>query len=278
MSESRTPFALSPWVRRLLLATGGVYLLQLSIFTGPWLAETFGFRPDALLSRPWTAVTFAFIHGSFLHVLGNMFGLFVFGVPVERRLGSRTFVRLYLAATLGGALLSLLLAPLTGDGLIIGASAGVFGVLLAFVLEWPDAPVFVFPLPFPIRVRWLAIGFAGLSLLFGLLPARDGVAHMAHLGGFAGAWLYLRGGRWLARPRTLRVTERPPAVLVRPPAADATRRDGLPVPPQERGGDTSVKAEVDRVLDKISALGLESLTAEERRFLDEMSRRFRQEP
>lgn len=277
MSYDGSPFALTPWVRRLLIATGTVYLLQLTVFTDPWLTETFGFEPSLTLRQPWALLTYAFLHGSFLHLLANSIGLFMFGPPVEGRFGSRTFIRLWLFSVLGGALLSLALVPFGGDSLIIGASGGLFGVMLAFVLEWPDAPVLIFPFPVPVKAKWLVLFFAVFSLWAGVMGVQDGTAHFAHLGGFAAAFLYLRAGTLLSRSRTSAVAEHAPAVLVRPPSADAARRSEPFGPTRRRGQDDSVLAEVDRVLDKISAGGLESLTPDERRFLDEMSKRFQQD-
>jgi rhomboid family protein len=270
------PFALTRWVRRLLVVTGGVYLLQLTVFTSPWFVETFGFDPALLAEHPWSALTYAFLHGSFLHLAFNMLALFMFGPPVEGRLGSPRFIRLYVIAALGGAALSLAFAPLTGGAIIIGASAAVFGVMLAFVLEWPDAPVLVFPLPMPIRAKWLVLILAAVSLLAGLTGVRDGVAHLAHLCGFGAALLYLRGAALLRLPRARAPRGSTSAVLVHPSAATA-RRDEPARPAAPRGADAAMLAEVDRVLDKISASGLSSLTPEERRFLDAISRRFKQE-
>jgi membrane associated rhomboid family serine protease len=277
MNYEDSPFALTPWVRRLLVAMGGVYLLQLTVFTSPWLAETFGFVPALVLRRPWTLLTYAFLHVSFLHILFNAIGLFMFGPPVERRLGGRSFVRLYLLAALGGALLSLVLLALGRDGLILGASGAIFGVMMAFVLEWPDAPIFVFPLPVPVKAKWLVAFFAGVSLVLGVVGSSDGVAHFAHLGGFGTAFLYLRGGTWLARARAPRPAERAPAVLVRPQGADGAGRVDAVGPTRRRAPDAAAREEIDRVLDKISQRGMNSLTPEELRFLDEISQRFKQE-
>ncbi len=274
MSYDGSPFSLTPWVRRLLVATGGVYLLQLTVFTSDWLVDTFGFAPAGALRHPWGAVTYAFLHGSFLHLLFNMIALFMFGPPVEARLGGRRFVRLYFIAVLGGAALSFLFLPLAGGATIIGASAAVFGVMLAFVLEWPDAPVLIFPLPFPVKAKWVVAVLAGLSLVAGLGGVHDGVAHLAHLGGFAAALLYLRGPALLRRAAPSGAGST--AVLV-PPFSSETARGLRPFGPRRRDADAKVLAEVDRVLDKISAGGLSSLTPEERRFLDEMSKRFKQD-
>jgi len=272
----RSPFLVTRWVRRLLVVTGGVYLLQLTVFTSPWLLETFGFAPDLLARHPWSVLTYAFLHGSFLHLLFNMLGLFMFGPPVEGRLGGTRFVRLYLVAALGGSALSLAFAALSGPGIIIGASAAVFGVMLAFVLEWPNAPVLVFPLPVPIRAKWLVVFIAVMSLLAGLAGAERGVAHLAHLGGFAAALLYLRGTSLLRFARRHAPQERASAVLVH--RSGAAEGHVLPFgPPRHRGTDAATLAEVDRVLDKISATGLSSLSPDERRFLDGISKQFKQD-
>ena len=270
------PFALTRWVRRLLVVTSGVYLLQLTVFTSPWFVDTFGFTPDLLARHPWSALSYAFLHGSFLHLFFNMLALFMFGPPVEGRLGGARFIRLYVIAALGGAVLSLAFAGVSRGVPIVGASAAVFGVMLAFVLEWPDAPVLVFPLPFPIRAKWLVVFLAAISLGAGLLGVHDGVAHLAHLGGFGAALLYLRGADLLRLPRRRAPRREGSAVLVHPSAA-AARRAAPSRQSTHHGADSATLAEVDRVLDKISSGGLASLTPEERRFLDAMSRRFQQE-
>ena len=277
MRYDGTPFLLTRWVRRLLVANGIVYLLQLTVFTSPWLVEVFGFRPSAVLGHPWSVLSYAFLHHDFLHIFFNMLALFMFGPMVEDRLGGARFLRLYLVSALGGALLSLALLPLAGDAVIIGASAAVFGVMLAFVFEWPDAPIFVFPLPVPVKAKWLILFFAVVNVLPVALQVHDGIAHLAHLGGFGAAFLYLRGGRLLGGARRRAAVTAGSAVLVHPSAVQSGRRSG-PFGLRRRGADPKALKEVDRVLDKISAGGLSSLTPEERRFLDEMSKRFKQEP
>ncbi len=274
MEYDGSPFALTPWVRRLLVATGIVYLLQVTVFTSPWLVETFGFRPSLALERPWTLLSYALLHGNFLHIFFNMLALFMFGPMVESHMGGRRFIRLYVISALGGAALSAALLPLAGDSLIIGASAAIFGVMLAFVLEWPDAPIYVFPLPVPVKAKWLLIFFAVANVLPVAFQMHDGVAHLAHVGGFAAAFLYLRGGALAHGLRRERPAAHDTAVLVHPAAAQTGRGAG-PFAAGRRA-DPKVLDEVDRVLDKISAGGLESLTPEERRFLDEMSKRFQQ--
>ena len=262
-------YPLTPWVRRLLIANVFVFFVQ---YTMPAFTDAFVFVPRYVLFRPWTIITYMFLHAGFSHILFNMLGLFFFGPRVEERLGSKRFAQLYFVSGISGALLSVAFAPYAA---IIGASAAVFGVMLAFVLEWPDAPVLIFPLPFPVKAKWVVLFLAGLSLVAGLSGVRDGVAHLAHLGGFAAALLYLRGSALLRRS-TRAPDAGSTAVLVHPFSTETAR--GLPAFGPRRGGaDAKVLEEVDRVLDKISAGGLSSLTPEERRFLDEMSKRFKQD-
>jgi hypothetical protein len=148
--------------------------------------------------------------------------------------------------------------------------------MLAFAWYWPDEPIYVFPFPQPVSAKWLVAFAVLLSLVLALPPFNSfepGVAHVAHLGGFATAFLWLKVDGWrLARAeRHLRgAPER--GVLVHPAALTARR--GESAKPRSRAADRS-PAEIDRVLDKISASGLASLTPAEKRFLHEMSRKMR---
>jgi len=267
-------FGMTPWVRRLIVANLVVFLLQLTIFVDPWFAATFGFAPLAAVARPWTFLTYMFLHANFLHLTFNLLALFVFGPQVEERMGGGAFLRYYLLCGLGGAALSLILGWSFGRlNPVIGASAAVYGVLLAFAWASPDQPIYVLLLPEPIPAKWLVTFIVAISLVLALLPTSDGVAHLAHLGGFATGFLYLKVADWrLGRAeRHLRRASQP-SVLVHP--GRAARASDAPKPPRRAERDPA-QAEIDRVLDKISARGIESLTPAERRFLAEMSRKMR---
>jgi membrane associated rhomboid family serine protease len=266
-------FGMTPWVRRLIVANLVVFLLQVTLFVSPDFLTTFGFAPLAAKTRPWTFLTYMFLHANFLHLAFNLLTLFVFGPQVEERMGGGPFLRYYLLCGLGGAGLSFLLMQLRPVTLVVGASAAVYGVLLAFVWAWPDQPINVFLLPAPIAAKWLVTFLVAVSFVLALFPTSDGVAHLAHLGGFATGFLYLKIGDWrLGRAeRTLRRRSEP-SVLVHP--GRAARASAAPKPPRRVERDPA-QAEIDRVLDKISARGIDSLTPAERRFLAEMSRKMR---
>ena len=242
---------MTPVVRTLLLATVGAYLLQMTV---PLFENLLVFVPQLVLIRPWTVVTYMFLHGGFTHILFNMIALFFFGPRVEARIGSRPFTILYFLSGISGALLSLVLAPTSP---IIGASAGVFGVMLAFAHFWPHEPIYIWGIV-PVPARILVILTTIITLWSGFGSVGSGIAHFAHLGGYAGAFLYLL---WLERGRTRfrrKVAAAPPEATKR--AADWKRIDMTTIHEANRD-------EVNRILDKISAQGLNSLTSQERIFL-----------
>jgi membrane associated rhomboid family serine protease len=285
MDPQRT-FGMTPWVRRLVAANLVVFLLQQTVFVDPRFLAAFGFVPLRALAQPWTFLTYLFVHATFLHLAFNLLALFVFGPAVEERMGGGRFVAYYLLCGLGGAVVSFALMQLRPVDLVVGASAAVYGVMLAFAWAWPEQPIYVFPFPAPIPAKWLVTFAVAVSLVLALLPAADGVAHLAHLGGFAAGFLYLKTADWrlrCAERQLRRVSE--PSVLMHPAGAGRAGRAGRAgqaggvraadagkAPAPERD---PTHAEIDRVLDKISERGIDSLTPAERRFLAEMSRRMR---
>jgi membrane associated rhomboid family serine protease len=263
MHPRTSPFALAPWTRRIIVANAVVYLLQITLFANSEL-RSFAFVPAAVAQQPWTMVTYMFLHGGMLHLTFNMLVLFFFGSAVEGRIGSR-YPTYYLLCGIGGAALSFLFVPLAP---IIGASAAVYGIALAFAIFWPDNEIMIFPLPVPIKVKWLVGFLAASSLFLGLVGSSDGVAHFAHLGGFltGAVYLYWTGA---ARGKVKRYSPPPhPEVLVHPTAKPARQREEKP----SRWRDKKHYQEVDRVLDKISASGIDSLTKKELAILDESSK------
>ena len=273
---------ITPWVGRLLAANAIVLLLQQTIFTSDSLTGLLSFTASLALERPWTFVTYMFVHGGLLHLAANSLALFVFGPAVERRLGSTTFILYYLYCGIGAAVFSLLLRSVNlGADAFVGASGAILGVAYAFSRIMPDAELLVFPIPVPIRARWLILMLAAFDVV-GLFVLNDNIAHGAHLGGLLSGALYfvLRGIARPADPMPIASPRPRVPVAVRgsaPPAPSRTRSDAaapqVSREPQSRRGEET--AEIDRVLDKISASGIDSLTPEERRFLDAVARRRR---
>lgn len=242
-------------VKWLLAANVLVFVVQQLV---PWFTPLFGLQPAAVVGelRLWQPFTYMFLHGGVLHVLFNLLILWMMGGEIERFWGRREFLRYYLVCGLGAAALAFAFAY---HSLVIGASGAIFGVLVAFGLMFPNRTIYLwFVIPVPARYLVLILFVLELLVMGG---GRDGIAHFAHVGGAVTGFLYIRfgwrdklqlgglAGRWRRRHLTLHSGGRP------------------------SGTDD---AEIDRILDKISRSGLQSLTAEESRLLEEASRKFRE--
>ena len=247
---------LTKWVRTLLIANVAVFFVQL---TAPGLVEPFVFVPMLIFRQPWTIVTYMFLHGGFTHILFNMIGLYFFGPRVEARLGSNRFITLYFIAGISGALLSFAFAPYAG---VIGASAGIFGVMLAYAHFWPRDQILIWGI-IPIEARWLVVITTLLALWSGLGGSRGGVADFAHLGGYAGAFLYLRLIGWGSAATRFKKK----AVGAGVGAGRVVGAIGAWQKVDPNSINELNRDEVNRILDKIGAKGLNSLTPEEYTFL-----------
>ena len=188
-----------PFVQAVLLVNTIFYLLQANFYyeSMRWLA----LWPDPLitLTHPWQLLTYSVLHGSFTHLLFNMFAIYMFGSRVELVWGARRTAIAYGLAVLFGALAQLLVAmliPGQGGAPVIGASASVFGILLAYALLFPHERVMLLIPPIPLPARVFVAIYAALELWFGLTGTQEGVAHFAHLGGLLGGWI---GYRYIRR-------------------------------------------------------------------------------
>jgi len=190
---------MTPVTQVLLVANIAVYLLQSvaeSVLIGnfalwPLHAPGGGQAPGF---AAWQLVTYSFLHGNLMHLLFNMLALYMFGSDIERVFGSRRFAVYYFTCVITAALAQLLVATLTSSPPYptVGASGGVFGLLLAFGLFFPRRMVMLIfpPIPMP---AWLFVTLYGaLELFLGVTGTQEGVAHFAHLGGMLGGYLTIR--------------------------------------------------------------------------------------
>jgi membrane associated rhomboid family serine protease len=245
----------TPWVKRLIIANVIVFFLQQM---SGYVTGLLQFRPDLLVAYPWTiytVVTYMFVHDphSITHILFNMIALYFFGPRVEERLGAGRFIALYFLSGIAGAALSFVLAP---QSAIIGASGAVLGVMFAFARFWPRAQIYVWFIPLEARI-WVVL-LALYNIYSGFNGQRGGVANFAHLGGMAGAWLFLL---YVERTQGTKKFRAKTTAPVGKDALDNWRRIDT-----QRIHEVN-RDEVNRILDKISAGGLGSLTAQERLFL-----------
>lgn len=143
---------------------------------------------------PWQLVTYGFLHGGVGHLFFNMLALFMFGAEVEYRWGSRRFLQFYLACVVGAGITHMVMSGVMGvpPGPLVGASGGVFGVLLAYGMMFPDRQVMLLIPPIPMRAKNLVILMGAVTLVLGYLQPGGGVAHFAHLGGMLVGFLMIQ--------------------------------------------------------------------------------------
>lgn len=258
---------MTPWVLRLLIANVVMFLVA---YPGSPLYYLLLFAPTHVLQRPWSPLTYMFLHGGLMHILLNMVGLYFFGPRVESRIGSRDFILLYLVSGIAGAALSYAFLFLTGPTAIVGASGAVFGVLYAFAHFWPHERIYIWAI-LPVPARVMVIGVAALSIYSGFTGAGAGVAHFAHLGGFVGGWAYLK-----LRERRSKSFQRKATPGAQPSTVD--RISGRAARDEKRWEDIPLdslheinRQEVERVRAKMRDQGSGSLTPDERAFMNRMS-------
>lgn len=161
-------------------------------------------REVAVGFMPWQLVSYAFLHGGWVHLLFNGWALFQFGSAVELALGSRRYLFFYFFCVVGAGLCQLLVTTAMLDPLqpvpigTVGASGGIFGLLLAFALFFPEAKLIFLLLPVPVPARIAVVVYGAIELYLGLSGAQSGVAHFAHLGGLAFGWILIR--YWRGQP------------------------------------------------------------------------------
>jgi membrane associated rhomboid family serine protease len=196
------PSSLPPATRAIIAVNVVAFLLQQAF--GNSMVALFALWPlGSPLFQPWQLVTYAFLHGNLAHIFFNMFALFMFGRALEYFWGSRRFTIFYLACVIAAAATQLLTASLAGSmEATLGASGGVFGLLLAFAMYFPRQRITLLfpPIPMP---AWLFVTLYGvLELVLGVTNTQAGVAHFAHLGGMLGGALVILYWRARRTPRS----------------------------------------------------------------------------
>jgi membrane associated rhomboid family serine protease len=254
----------------ILIANAVVFVLQLITQRSPVLGQ---FQDQYLAlsltgiksGYVWELLSFQFMHASVLHILFNSLAIYFFGRPVEMAIGARKFLALYFSSGIIGGLVQVLFALITQtDGPVVGASAGGAGLIGAFaILHWEESfTIFLYFLPINMRGKTLFWGSLALFLISMAIPSE--VANAAHLGGLLTGAVFarqiIRGGLSL------------PSFSNPPPEYASTRPRkklwGSAPPEEDQSADDFLKSEVDPILDKISAQGIQSLTAREREILE----------
>ena len=252
-------------VKYLILANIGVFILQNIL--GREVELLFGLVPAMVIYKfaVWQLVTYMFLHGGVLHILINMFVLWMFGAELERYWGSKQFLKFYFICGIGAGIIQILVSvvffPVNMAVPVVGASGAIYGLLIAFALLFPNREIFLllfFILPVRMKAKYLIMVFAGLALFSGIFGSDAGVAHFAHLGGMLVGFLYLKiDWRFEAFTTWLR----------RQKASREIVREA-----RHRQKEMRLRESVDAILDKINEVGIENLTEEEKAILHRASR------
>ena len=261
-------------IRTIIAINVIVFLVQ--TLGGPslntWIKLNFGFDTNfpTIFLEPWRMITYGFLHDSLLHILFNMLWLWWMGRTVEETIGSRSFTIVYLGAVILGVLVNAGLAQIFGEALVIGASGGVTGVLVAFALLYPRTPIMLFLLP-PIEARFFVAGWIAIDIIF--LSANDGVARLVHLGGGLGAYLLIKvhqNGTDLSK--VIRYFEYLFGRL-KPSPSSRPKNKNMSIVKDVEIVEEVDQTELDEILEKISKSGYDALTKEEKQKLFELSKK-----
>jgi len=201
---------LPPVTKGLMIANGAVFVLQMLLgdaTLAPFMLWPLGDGPDPFAQTqtflPWQLLTYGFMHGGAMHLLFNMLALMMFGAPLEHTWGQKRFATYYLTCVAGAGVCQLLVGSWTlaqGGAAYptVGASGGVFGLLFAYGLLFPNQRVMLLIPPIPMKARTLVIVYGAIELFLGASGMQPGVAHFAHLGGMLFGWLLIRN--WRGQP------------------------------------------------------------------------------
>jgi membrane associated rhomboid family serine protease len=311
----------SPTIKSLLIINVAVFALELflgALTLGGVPVKAYLMQWFALQSlasgdfMPWQLVTYQFMHGGFLHLFFNMFALWMFGSELDSIWGGRRFLTFYLLSGIGAGAVQLGVSALLGsEAPTVGASGSINGLLIAFGFLFPDRPLLMFPIFFPIPAKIFVLGWVAIDFLSGITGADRGVAHFAHVGGALMGFLLLRfgdslgifaaldrvvdvltgrrraipSGRKIYDIRSMQSENRfgsgsssssssgLGAILGTKRSAEKTSTTS-----SNAGSSASSDAErtqevVDRILDKIASTGYNSLSEDEKRILNEASKK-----
>jgi membrane associated rhomboid family serine protease len=278
-----------PVIKNILIITVGMFVVQNFVESGIqfngeplqyYFARYLYLLPFDRGFLPWQLITYMFLHGGFMHLFFNMLMLSMFGMELENSWGSRKFLAMYLGAGIAAGLANLFIAPLlTGSGPTIGASGGVYAVLVAFAMMFPDRYVYLYFFV-PVRAKYLISFFILLELFNGISGTSDGIAHIAHLGGaiLGAVWVLLerRGSldAWFSKIASKGVTGHGSSFGSAP--RDAKFYEFTESRPNQPSGDQKYDASqkaIDDILDKISVSGYGSLSEKEKHILLDASKR-----
>jgi membrane associated rhomboid family serine protease len=294
----------TPVIKTLLISNVVIFVIQslfldsLTVGGAPlraYVMSYFALQPvESGLFYPWQLITYQFMHGGVWHLLMNMLALWMFGSEMESLWGSQRFLTFYLLSGIGAGLAQLAVGTILGSSApTVGASGAIQGVMIAFGFMFPDRPIMMFPIFFPVPAKIFVLIWIGIDLISGL-TGNDGVAHFAHLGGALTGYLLLRfgdqigifslvdkvrdilsgngSGRKITGSRR-KIYDIREAAPTQKESLSASVGSWFRAQSKIDGSRTITQEEIDGLLDKIAKTGYNSLSEEEKRVLMEASKK-----
>ena len=178
-----------PAIKNLLIINGLVFLAQNTPITGTILNNYFSLFPyDSGYFYPWQLVSYMFMHGNISHIFFNLFALWMFGLQLELRWGTKRFLVYYFLTGIGAGLLSMLVS----NAIVIGASGAVYGILIGFGMMYPNKYIYMLFPPIPMKAKYFVMFYGAIELFSGISGLSSGIAHSAHLGGMVIGFILIK--------------------------------------------------------------------------------------
>ncbi len=244
-------------IRTLIGINAVMYALTLISRQQIDLTQIFGLSPSTVWPLIWQPITYMFIHGSFFHILINMFVLWMFGSEMETIWGRQAFLKYYFITGVGSGLVWLVFNLGNPYTVLIGASGAIYGILLAYGLMFPNREILLYFL-FPIKVKYFVILLGALAFFSSMNTVGSNISHLTHLSGMVIGYLYLKYP-WKWKHLKIWFLNR---------QADLLQRREVKKQQQK----STLQQEVDRLLDKINDVGYDGLTEAEKRTLYQASK------
>jgi membrane associated rhomboid family serine protease len=257
---------LTPGIKVLIIANALIFLLGWILpELNKYMVIYGGLVPELFTKHffLWQPITYMFLHGGFMHLLFNMFALWMFGTELEKQWGTPFFLKFYFISGVGAGILSALIQP-SSQIPTIGASGAIYGLLLAFALMYPNRVVYLNFL-IPIKVKYFVMIFAAIELFSSIRGGGDGIAHITHLSGMIFGYLFLL---WNQQKR-----KKGPRKKITFHWGSKTKDFSKKTPAHHTKN--SEEKELDELMDRISAKGYDSLTEEEKVKLLELTGKYR---
>ena len=264
-------------IRILIIANVAVFLVTNLFGTNftNFVYRFFGLVPSAVISKGfiWQFFTYMFVHGEFGHIFMNMFVLWMFGMELENYWGKKEFLKYFLITGVGSGIITFLFSP-TSTVPVVGASGAIYALLLAFAMMFPERKIYVYFL-FPIPAKYFVLIIGAITFFSSFGPNSSGISHLTHLGGLIVGYLYFKRKSLLYDIKRFMQKHK---IKFTNPFANFIRK--VPKEPKQKKQtqhdqsvnytyetDLTMREQVDEILDKISKVGYDKLTEQEKRTL-----------